>query len=58
MHLDNSRRARLHLTKEVGGIIAVKTGRMQLHFFSDVLVAVASLDLKVFIVVFIKSKGI
>ena len=29
------------------GIIAVKTERTQIHFLSDVLVAVASLDLKV-----------
>ena len=29
------------------GIIAVKTERPQIHFLSDVLVAVASLDLKV-----------
>ena len=28
-------------------IIAIKTERMQIHFFSDVLTAVASLDLKV-----------
>ena len=42
---------RLHITKEVGiRIIAIKTERMQIHFldyFSDVLFAVASLDLKV-----------
>ena len=29
------------------GIIAIKTERRQIHFFSDVLIAVASLDLKV-----------
>ena len=29
------------------GIIAIKTERKQIHFLSDVLVAVASLDLKV-----------
>ena len=29
------------------GIIAIKTQRTQIHFLSDVLVAVASLDLKV-----------
>ena len=29
------------------GIIAIKTERTQIHFLSDVLVAVASLDLKV-----------
>ena len=29
------------------GIIAVKTERMQIHFLSDILFAVASLDLKV-----------
>ena len=29
------------------GIIAIKTERAQIHFLSDVLVAVASLDLKV-----------
>ena len=29
------------------GIIAIKTERTEIHFFSDVLVAVASLDLKV-----------
>ena len=33
------------------GIIAIKTERTQIHFLSDVLVAVASLDLKVPIVV-------
>ena len=31
------------------GIIAIKTVRTQIHFLSDVLVAVASLDLKVLI---------
>ena len=29
------------------GIIAVKTERTQIHFLSDVLIAVASLDVKV-----------
>ena len=29
------------------GIIAIKTERTQIHFLSDVLIAVASLDLKV-----------
>ena len=29
------------------GIIAIKTGRTQIHFLSDFLIAVASLDLKV-----------
>ena len=33
------------------GIIAIKTERTQIHFLSDVLIAVASLDLKVPIVV-------
>ena len=33
------------------GIITVKTERMQIHFLSDVLIAVASLDLKVSIVI-------
>ena len=32
------------------GIIAIKTERTQIHFLSDVLIAVASLDLKVHIV--------
>ena len=36
------RRVRLQLTKEVA-----KTERTQIHFLSDVLVAVASLDLKI-----------
>ena len=41
-------RVRLVLTKYVRvRIIAVKTERMQIHFLSDVLVANASLDLKV-----------
>ena len=41
------RRVRLvHLTKYVVGIIAVKTERTQIHFLSDVLVAVALSDLK------------
>ena len=34
------------------GIIAIKTERTQIHFLSDVLVAVASLDLKVPIVLY------
>ena len=34
------------------GIIGIKTEKTQIHFLSDVLVAVASLDLKVPIVVF------
>ena len=29
------------------GIIAIKTERTQIHFLSDILIAVASLDLKV-----------
>ena len=40
------RRVRLQLTKWVG-IIPIKTERTQIHFLRDVLVAVASLDLKV-----------
>ena len=40
------RRVRLQLTKWVG-IIAIKTEKTQIHFLSDVLVAVAPLDLKV-----------
>ena len=40
------RRARLHLTKWVE-LIAINTERTQIHFLSDVLVAVASWDLKV-----------
>ena len=36
------RRVRLQLTKEVA-----KTERTQIHFLSDVLVAVVSLDLKI-----------
>ena len=39
-------RIRPHLTKWVG-IIAIKTERTQIHFLRDVLVVVASLDLKV-----------
>ena len=42
----NSRRVRLHLKKSTG-IIAIKTGRTQIHFLSDVFFAAASLDLKV-----------
>ena len=30
-----------------GGIISIKTERKQIHFLSDILIAVASLDLKV-----------
>ena len=30
-----------------GGIIAIKTERTQIHFLSDILITVASLDLKV-----------
>ena len=30
-----------------GGIIAIKTERTHIHFLSDILIAVASLDLKV-----------
>ena len=37
----NSRRVRLHLTKQVVGIIAIKTERTQIHFLRDVLIAVA-----------------
>ena len=40
------------------GIIAVKTERTQIHFLSDVLVAVASLDLKVHIVNDLKWLGV
>ena len=38
------------------GIIAIKTERTQIHFLSDVLVAVASLDLKVPILLHQHSK--
>ena len=41
------RRVRLHLTSKFVEIIAIKTERMQTHFLSVVLVAIASLDLKV-----------
>ena len=43
----NSRRVHLHLTKYIKwvGIIAINTERTQIHFLSDILVAVASLDL-------------
>ena len=41
------RRVRLHLTSKWVEIIAIETERTQIHFLSDVLVAVASLDLKV-----------
>ena len=40
------RRVHVHLTQWVG-IIAIKTERTQIHFLCDVLVTVASLDLKV-----------
>ena len=44
----NSTPGWLHLTRSKSvGIIAIKTERTQIHFLSDVLVAVASLDLKV-----------
>ena len=43
------RRVRLHLTSKWVEIIAIETERTQIHFLSDVLVAVASLDLKVLI---------
>ena len=33
------------------GIIAIKTERKQIHFLSDVLIAVASLDLKVSMII-------
>ena len=36
-------------------MIAIKTGRTQIHFLSDVLVTVASLDLKVPINLAIKA---
>ena len=41
------RRVRLHLTKLVGRNNLYKTERTQIHFLSDVLSAVASLDLEV-----------
>ena len=41
------RRVRLHLTSKWVEIIAVETKGTQIHFLSDVLVAVGSLDLKV-----------
>ena len=37
---------RLHLTSKWVVIITIKTERTQIHFLSDVFVAVASLDLK------------
>ena len=43
----NLRRVCLHLQSKWVGIIAIKTERTQIHLFSDVLVAVAPLDLKV-----------
>ena len=43
----NLRRVCLHLQSKWVGIIAIKTERTQIQFLSDVLVAVASLDLKV-----------
>ena len=41
------RRVRLHLTSKWVEIIAIETEGTQIHFLSDVLVAVGSLDLKV-----------
>ena len=41
------RRVRLHLTSKWVEIIAIKTEGTQIHFLSDVLVAVGLLDLKV-----------
>ena len=41
------RRVGLQLTKELGRNNRYKTERTQIHFLSEVLVAVASLDLKV-----------
>ena len=47
---------RLHLTSKWVGIITIKTERTQIHFLSDVFVAVASLDLKLpYRVLFIKN---
>ena len=44
----NSTPGGLHLTRGKSvGIIPIKTERTQIHFLRDVLVAVASLDLKV-----------
>ena len=40
------RRVRLHLASTWVGITAMKTERTQIHFLSDILVAVTSLDLK------------
>ena len=48
-------RIRPHLTKWVG-IIAIKTERTQIHFLSDVFVAIRSLDLKLpYRVLFVKN---
>ena len=41
------RRVRLQYKSKWVGIIAIKTKKTQIHFLSDVLVAVAPLDLKV-----------
>ena len=41
------RRVCLHLTSKWVEIIAIETKGTQIHFLSDVLVAVGSLDLKV-----------
>ena len=41
------RKVRLHVTSKWVEIIAIETEGTQIHFLSDVLVAVASLDLKV-----------
>ena len=41
------RRVRIHLTRKWVGIITIKTEGTQIHFLSDVLLAVGSLDLKV-----------
>ena len=43
----NLSRVCLHLQSKWVGIIAIKIERIQIQFLSDVLVAVASLDLKV-----------
>ena len=43
----NFRRVRFHLRSKWVGIITIKTERTQIQFLSDVLVAVASVDLKV-----------
>ena len=47
---------RLHLPSKWVGIITIKTERTQIHFLSDLFVAVASLDLKLsYRVLFIKN---